>query len=36
MAEAPADLASWMPAMETDEAPACQRTDFPGANSPMR
>ena len=27
---------SWMPAMETAEAPACQRMDFPGVYSPMR
>lgn len=29
---------SWMPAMETDEAPACQRIDLcvSGANSPTR
>ena len=27
---------SWMPAMETEEAPACQRMEFPELNEPMR
>ena len=36
MDEAPDCWESWMPAMETEEAPACQRMDLPGAKSPMR
>ena len=27
---------SWIPDIETEEAPACQRIDFPGANPPTR
>jgi hypothetical protein len=34
--DAPWRAASWMPEMETEEAPACQRTDLPFVNSPMR
>lgn len=29
-------MASWMPEMETEEAPACQRTDWLGWKSPIR
>ena len=36
MDEAPDCFESWMPAMETEEAPACQRMDLPGAKPPMR
>src|SRR4051794_1939807 len=36
MALAPSALASWMPEMETDEAPACHRTVLPDWNSPIR
>ena len=33
---APAADASWMPAMDTADAPACQRTLSPGLKQPTR
>ena len=36
MFEAESAALSCIPAIETEEAPACQRIDFPGANSPIR
>lgn len=36
MAFAPASLASWIPEIETEDAPACQRTLWPDWNSPIR
>lgn len=34
MALAPSALLIWMPAMDTDDAPACHSTDLPEENSP--